>query len=672
MTRGVTNGQGYANPFANNQIPLTRFDPMAVSVLKLLPQLSSSALTGNYAGYNLGQRNSKIPSVKIDHSIGSKAKFGFFWGTTGTDSQYSSPNGNADGLPALLTQARGTFIHALTLRLNFDYTLTPTMLLHLGAGYSRIRFIDTAPYTKDGGAFNCTTINVQGCFVNFNFPTIQSSLGNSSATAQTAAYALGGMQQLGNAQAHTTTNTERPTYNANITKIRGNHTFKVGGEVWFQGNITAPPSGVLFTPISTTSAGATAEPFTPSSLSGQAMGFGFANFLLGDFNVISQSAPTDLRMGKSQWALFLQDSWKVTRKLTVDYGLRWDYATANREQYGRSSSLGLTTPDPAAGGRLGAPIFEATCNCTFVNNYPYAIGPRVGIAYQINDKTVIRGGWGVAYGFSADTGGQSSAAVSNNTATGINGFVQRPKSGRFASARLAQLRSGSESAAGPNRRLHGSFLYRSACFQAAPPEPILGWHPARSLSGLRSRSILCRQPRRMVDRLNRARRLHQPGVAGDVRQVRSESLHQRGRQPAAQLSDFQCSRSRACWKRNPILRVPSTSNSLLNALRPYPQFSTIAVTNSPTGKTWYDSLQVKGTKRMSHGVQINGTFTWSKSMVSIRDDIFNPTQSKSIQSTDQPFLFTTNIVYQTQKYFGNKTLAFDNRRLAVRRLPPIR
>ena len=44
-------------------------------------------------------------------------------------------------------------------------------------------------------------------------------------------------------------------------------------------------------------------------------------------------------MGKAQWALFLQDSWKATRKLTLDYGLRWDFATASREQYGRSAGL---------------------------------------------------------------------------------------------------------------------------------------------------------------------------------------------------------------------------------------------------------------------------------------------------------------------------------------------
>ena len=106
----------------------------------------------------------------------------------------------------------------------------------------------------------------------------------------------------------------------------------------------------------------------------------------------------------------------------------------------------------------------------------------------------------------------------------------------------------------------------------------------------------------------------------------------------------------------------STKNTLLNALRPFPQFSTITVTNSPTGNTWYDSLQVKGTKRLSHGLQVNGTFTWSKAMASTREDLFNPASAgKSIQATDQPFLFNANIVYDTPKASDNKILAWVTR-----------
>ena len=109
-----------------------------------------------------------------------------------------------------------------------------------------------------------------------------------------------------------------------MTWIRGNHNYKWGGEAWYQGNITAPPSGALLS----FSAAGTAQPYTvPTGLQGQFMGFQFASFLLGNANSIGQLAPTDTRMGKNQWALYWQDSWKTTRKLTLDYGLRYDVAS---------------------------------------------------------------------------------------------------------------------------------------------------------------------------------------------------------------------------------------------------------------------------------------------------------------------------------------------------------
>src|SRR4029077_4422409 len=99
-----------------------------------------------------------------------------------------------------------------------------------------------------------------------------------------------------------------------------------------------------------------------------------------------------------QSAVYLQDSWKVTRKLTLDYGLRWDYGTYQREQFGRYGDFSRNVPNPSASGRLGAVIYEANCKCNFANNYPYAVGPRLGAPYQVNRNTVIRGGIGVVYG----------------------------------------------------------------------------------------------------------------------------------------------------------------------------------------------------------------------------------------------------------------------------------
>src|SRR6185437_11928548 len=65
--------------------------------------------------------------------------------------------------------------------------------------------------------------------------------------------------------------------------------------------------------------------------------------------------------------------------------------------------------------RLGGQIFEATCNCNFAQNYPYAIGPRLGVAYQIDRKTVIRGGVGVVYNSTSNQTGSTTNTASANT-----------------------------------------------------------------------------------------------------------------------------------------------------------------------------------------------------------------------------------------------------------------
>ena len=88
-----------------------------------------------------------------------------------------------------------------------------------------IYFYDDGPYTRSGKVVDCASmLQLQGCEGAFNFPTIVT--GNVQSPQ-----ALGGMQQLGNALAHTHTHTERPSANANFTWVRGNHTYKTGMEV---------------------------------------------------------------------------------------------------------------------------------------------------------------------------------------------------------------------------------------------------------------------------------------------------------------------------------------------------------------------------------------------------------------------------------------------------------
>ncbi len=641
LTRGLTGaGQGFANPFTNNIIPPDRITPFAKAVIALIPQPQNGNLTNNYVGQNISERVTGIPSIKIDHSLNEKNKFSFYWSTTGTESQYSTPNGNADGLPEVITQARGTFIDSVTARLNYDRIISTNLLLHLGSGWSKITFIDDAPLTHGGKTFDCNTINLPGCQVAFNFPTFNSMVPTGALSG------LGGMQQMGNAQLHTHTNTERPAYNANMTWIHGHHNYKWGSEVWFQGAITAPPSGVALT----FGVNATAQPFTvPAGLAGQQMGNQFASFLLGDASVISQRAPTDTRMGKNQWAFYGQDSWRVTRKFTLDYGVRWDYASVPREQFGRSAQLGKDVPNPAVGGFPGAPIFQATCNCDFLSSYKNAWGPRLGFAYQLTPKTVMRGGWGFAYGFAPDIN-VSSANDKTNTPVGTNAFANISATTSMPQPVWPNFDPGQTPLPGQITGFSGfNYLDRNAARPPRQNQYSIGVQREVTKDFVMDVSYVAN------------RGVWWTGPLGVLNQVSPARFAQFGLDPFHNAADNlllsqPLTNTAVIAKVGNFLPYPgyATSNTLINALRPFPQFSTITVTNSATGKTWYDSLQIKATKRMSKGLQVNGQYTFSKALVSTRQDVFNPSSSsKSIQSTDQPHALSINVLYQTQKYFSN-------------------
>jgi outer membrane receptor protein involved in Fe transport len=121
-------------------------------------------------------------------------------------------------------------------------------------------------------------------------------------------------------------------------------------------------------------------------------GFNYASFLLGTPLAMNLAPVTNSRLGNHSFAAYIQDSWKVTRKLTLEYGLRYDFVTLLQEQFGRMQSADFSAPNPLVGGLPGAVKYEATCNCRFNRNYPYAFGPRFALAYQIgsDSKTVLR------------------------------------------------------------------------------------------------------------------------------------------------------------------------------------------------------------------------------------------------------------------------------------------
>jgi len=657
-TSGPLAGQGYATPFMNNMIPVSSFSPVAVTLQNLFQKLgavsTNNNLTGNYLANIPSGRYSAIPAVKIDHNIDAKDKISFYYSENNTQSQISQTYGNADGLPTEIGQYRGTFIPTYTERLNYDRTITPTLLLHLGGGYLHTSFSDHAPFLN----FQESTLGLTGFNQSRQFPSFTGMMDTN----------YGGMQNIGTSgQIQSLTYEEKPTFNANLTWVHGKHTYKAGAELVLE----ATPMGTTFPGVSfATGTGPTSEPFTPANfLGGYNTGFGYASFLLGDYGSITQTAAIDTRQGQQNWGLFVQDSWKVTRKLTVDYGVRYDLDTVAHEQYGRWGQLDATGVNTNAGGRLGNYQYASTCGCNFYKPiYPYAIAPRIGVAYQINPKTVFRAGWGLTYQFIDNAAG---GTVATNGAYPVAAFSPAyvPPAAQFVNILTpGAIQQPSWPVTNPN-------IY---------PVPGTTGNGPTVPDGQQNRPPRINQFTAGIQREitkdfvmeaeyvgNRAAWL--PGPLGMLSQISPQEYASLGLYPypGTGPAGYNNNNDRVLLSlpisSNAVIqkfgRIPlpyagfPTSTSLANSIVPYPQFDSvgffggpIGVSGSPTGDSKYDSLQIKATKRFSHNFQAGGAYTWGQGFTRPgRQDFFNPASDVWALQQIPPQVLTFNATYTTPK-----------------------
>ena len=695
LSRGTiaSTGLGYADPFLNNKIPSTRFDPVSVKFLGLFPQAQNSNLVGNYAGIIGGGRYSAIPAIKIDHNIDAADKLSFYYSENNTESQISSPLGNADGLPPEIGGYRGTFIPTYTERLNYDRTITPTLLLHLGAGYLHTSFSDRAPFLN----FSPSSFGLSGFLINRQFPSITGMCPTSFFVIGCAG-GLGGMQNVGTAgQIQSLNYEEKPSFVANMTWVHGKHTYKAGSELYFEQGYTGSFAGVTMS----TGTGPTSQPFQPAnSLGPFSTGFGFASFLLGDYNSVVQTPQENTRQGQAQLALFVQDSWKVTRKLTVDYGLRWDLATPQHEQFGRLGQLDETALNDNAGNHPGATRYASTCKCNFYpGSYPYAIGPRIGVAYQLDSKTVLRAGWGFVYQFVGNPAGAVYGTTGNyplqpvpGAAQFVNdqtaGFIQRPTfpvtapdlfpsapgvlgaPGSFFQAgtepyvpdpqqnrppRISQYSIGIQREITHNFIMEASYVGNHAVWIQGP----YGFLSQTSASAYAAYGLY-----------------PYPGTgpAGygfNVPDLGCQAGNDCDRallgQPLNSVDVIQALAAKGIKSYLPYSTFP-TSAPLQDILYPFPQFPGLEPSVSPTGSSHYDSLQMKATKRFSHNLQAGGTFTWAKGFTSpaAPQDFFNHTAEHQDLQQIPPMTLNFNFIYTTPKAFNGDSTAHKLLNLLVK------
>ena len=229
---------------------------------------------------------------------------------------------------------------------------------------------------------------------------------------------------------NTPTNTnvsETYTLLDNLQWLKGKHSMNFGGQYqWLENNASTADGPSTPTPLNwgTNETGA----ITPNASTYVAnTGYSYASFILGAVGSSSATLqPFSLVGGRFRpFAFYYQDDYKVTPKLTLNLGLRWDYIPTYTEVQDRWSFLNPNITNPVT-GNLGALQFAGnhggsgvSCNCrTPTNTFYKNFGPRLGFAYSVDDKTVFRGGWGVLFSHTAGTGGAGGAG----TGTGQAGF----------------------------------------------------------------------------------------------------------------------------------------------------------------------------------------------------------------------------------------------------------
>jgi hypothetical protein len=649
-------GQLVTNPFPGNIIPQSRIDPVAAKIQALIPTPTNSGLTNNWAQLAGNYKRQMIPAFKIDEILPDNSKVSFYFSKQTTD-QLTSP----DGLPDSITAVRVQAIYGTTARLNYDRSITPTLLFHAGAGVQRFHNPDSSPpsvldYDAAGQLGFIGSATSPG-----GFPRINGLTG--------AALGAGSSVNFGPSNANSYFDTAL-TGSASVSYVRNSHSYKLGGEwrlnSWSDRNSRGSQGILNF------SAAETGLPYLQSTnVGGGTVGFPYASFLLGLADTASVNAVQDPQWRKQAWGLFIQDTWKITRKLTLDYGLRWDLQSQGHEIHYRTSMFGPTTPNPAAGNLPGALIYEGygagRCNCQFTKTYRYAIGPRIGAAYQIDSKTVLRGGFGVSYGQVP-----TYFYITNGALLGV-GFNQVAFTSPSFGTAGAVVKNGLQ--------YDHAQLYTASLDPGLVPTPGQLNSPNYYLDPNGARPPRIAQwsiglQRQVTNDLlaeaayvgNRGAWISQPSAIFatntliNLNAINPATLAAKGIDPATTvgqqllLSTFASGTPQKNGFNLPYAGYPMSA-SLAQSLRPYPQFGAITPVWVPLGDSWYNSMQFKLTKRYSHGLTVASAFTWSKAEANpggTVNNVFNRSVNKSITNFDQPFIFNVGYTYETPKLSQNR------------------
>jgi Carboxypeptidase regulatory-like domain/TonB dependent receptor-like, beta-barrel len=369
-------------PFAGNIIPSSKLSQPSLNLVGLLPLPNipgAGPSDPNYAASGNGIYNADIMNIRIDHFQTSRLHF--FGRYTFTQFLKEAPGafGKVAGGPQLSNigyVGRGD-TQPQSVAGGFDFVVTPTVLTDFRFGWYRqpiyVNPLATGSFAEDAGAPG----------LNFaNDPTTQSMphFGIGGGFAQGGfdfGYSL-----YNNCNCPLIEKMQQYQFVNNWSFIRGSHTIKVGVDIRYLMNLRVPSdqhrSGELY--------------FTADRTRGpNGGGLGLASYLIGDVTSFQRYVSNSLDAGERQNRQFFyaQDTWKVTPKLTLNYGLRWEIYYPQTVTGARKGGwVHLDTGEVAIAGVNHVPL-NGNVENSFTN-----FAPRLGIAYQVKEKAVVRLGYG--------------------------------------------------------------------------------------------------------------------------------------------------------------------------------------------------------------------------------------------------------------------------------------
>lgn len=579
---------GVPQPFPGNVIPTDRMDPVALNLLQYMP-LPNAAPDSAGNNFVFPSGNSRFDTYtsgigRVDHNFTQNHRMFVRYAHNGRR-ETRAYNGRD---PVART---GGYHHRWNNVFSVDMTstLTPTTVATTRAGWTRHRRLDNST-AEDLGGFDSSVLGYPSTFL--------SGLPRRFIPVSVADYGGASVGQGGGQDGVA----DDYYVQFNLTQIRGRHQLKVGTEYRAAHSLVDNPySGATIGTFNHTRQFTSLRP-NVSNLTVADGGNAFASFLLGYTagGSVTRSDPFNWR--SSYVALFLQDDWRISNRLTLNLGLRWDQEipTAERDNrvnagFDRDVVALVCDACPAAGlprelrGGLtfaNGPIYERD-----LNNF----GPRVGFTFQAAQRTVVRGGYGLTY-LPADTDRGTVTGFSRSTP-----YVASLDSGLTPANRLSDpypngILQPLGSDGGPATALGTSINYHTR---------------AREIPEFHQYSIGVQQelPWRSVLDVS---------FVGSATRKRPVSV------PVNDLSPDQIALGDAYLNElvpNPFrglvpdggARNTAATIQRRELLRPFPQFAGMNEQLLPLGTADYVGIQVTWEKRLSHGIHMLLGYTGSRS-----------------------------------------------------------